>query len=158
MTNRIAAILAASILTSIALVGCGGAGASASGSANLTVLPSGSNLTAFGDRVRLNAGAGAVTNSQIILVTESTNDTLDANIVNGTVFDFSPNAFNFNTSVALTIRYNENNLNGSAESGLTLVKRSGSGWVDVGGSVVDESGNTVTANITALGKYAIRRS
>lgn len=158
MKNRIAATLAASLLATMALVGCGGAGASGSTSVNLTVLPSGSNLSAFGDRLRLIAGINAVSSTQVIVVTESTNDTADGNIVSGTIFDLSPNSLNFNTTVTLMIRYNENNLNGSAESGLTLVRRSGSGWVDVSGSVVDQNDNFVSAQITALGKYAIRRS
>src|SRR5688500_15210569 len=158
MTKRIAAMFAASAFATMALVGCGGAGASGSAAVNWAILPSGSSLSAFADRIRLAAGVGAVTSTQAVVVTESTNDTADANILSGTVVRLSPNSFNYDASATLTIRYNETNLNGSSESGLQLVRRSGSGWVVVSGSVVDESGNTVTGSISGLGKYAIRRS
>jgi hypothetical protein len=157
MRNRIFGIVA-SVSFACALVGCGGGGVNSSSDTRMQISPAGSDVTAQNGVVRMIAPAGAVATTQIITVTSQTNTTGDANVVNGTMFRFAPTSFAFLTGVTLIIRYNESELGGSAESGLVLSRWNGSSWVDIGGSIVDESGNTVSGTITLLGTYAIRKS
>ncbi len=70
------------------------------------------------------------------------------------VYSIGPTGTTFNEPVQLILHYNEEDLNGVAESAIIIYTDSGSGWMALP-TTVDQNANTATAEITHLSDFAV---
>jgi hypothetical protein len=76
----------------------------------------------------------------------------------GTTYEISPSGFVFDKEVTLTIYYDERNLGNIDESGLAMFYWDEIGWAQLSTSVVDTTGNTVSARVRHLSTFTIAKA
>lgn len=117
--------------------------------------PSGGIVVAHGGAVTLTFPPGAVTQDVAVSVEAAQAFPHDARVVNGTVFRFGPEGTQFSKPVQLVVKYGLDLVPLGATS-LALYKVVGPAWQEVGGSVADAAGKTISAPIASFSTYGVR--
>ena len=79
----------------------------------------------------------------------------DSRLIEG-LFDFGPGGTKFDTPVRLTIQFDpNNNPTGDQDQSLAIFHLENGIWVEVAGSVMDGSSNTVTCEISGFSLYGV---
>ncbi|MBN2541436.1 hypothetical protein JXI42_01065 [bacterium] len=105
--------------------------------------------------VALDIPAGALADTVEFSIDENTSPTPvggDMEFVS-TVYTMEPSGTNFLVPATVTLKYNEADLGGTAETSVKLYTNDGSGWEELP-ATVDTDENEVTSNITHLSDFA----
>lgn len=123
-----------------------------------TVPEGGGTLEDESSGVQVAFAAGAVSQEVAISIVAATANSLPASgmLIGGTAHEFGPTGLQFNKPVVLTIPFDPAMLpTGLSEARLAINKVVDGAWAVVGGSEVDQTANTVTAEITSFSIYGV---
>ena len=116
--------------------------------------PSGGTFTSSDQKVTLEFPSGALSERTEITVKAKTGAVADEGAVPGSIYEFGPDV-EFDKPVLLTIKYDTSELPDSALGSLMCIaKFNGTAWNPIFNSSVDETQNTVTAEINSFSDYA----
>ena len=113
-------------------------------------------VTGLGGLATLTIPANAVDNGTMITIESSTGGPSDQRVVPRTQIEVGPATATLRAPATLRVRYDPTRLpSGPPERLLTLQQSAGQAWQEVAGSAADLSAKTVTAQVNALGRYAV---
>lgn len=120
------------------------------------VTSAGASFSVFDGAVSVTVPAGAVTSPRNISVRAATNPPPARRFVQGSGYEFGPDAENFQQAVTITIKYDPAAVSAdSPESGLQLYEAVQNSWQLVPGSTVDLAARTVSGNVTHMSTYGV---
>lgn len=121
--------------------------------------PAGGTLSLRDGAITIVAPAGAVSSNVSVRVEASTDGAGDPSVVRGTAFTLSTRpATSFAQPVRVSFRYAPaDGPAGVPEMHYVLAARASTGFSPVAGATVDTLANSVSANVSALGTFAVRR-
>lgn len=146
----------------VGIIGCGGGatGPEEEPAGEDVITPAGGTLSLRGGAVTIVAPPGAVGQNVSVTLVAATEGASDPSVVRGTAFTLATRpATTLAQPVRVTFRYAPGDgPAGVPETHYVLAAGSGGGFAAIAGATVDTLANTVSASVTALGTFAVRRS
>lgn len=155
MRQRVATIcvIAAVLLVT---VGCGGGDGEDGLERGTLIGPNGGTITSADRNATVEVPDAAIDQAQRFTSQKIENPQPDPGLVADTAYRFGPEGWVFQAPVTISIGYLEENIPaGIAESTLQIARLLPAGWTPVGTSAVDQTANTVSAQVTGFSIFAI---
>lgn len=152
--------LALSTCGVLTFAGCGSDGSHPTGPDNgpvaIEIGPEGGTFSFAEGAVALTVPAGALPGTVSVMVAAVTTPPSAPGLIAGTCFACSPDTLVFLQQAILRLAYAETALPaGVAESSLRVHRIADGDWQEVGGSVIDAAGKTVSAPVSGFGGFGL---